>query len=108
MKVDSKYVYGILLIFIVMFCGFSGLWINTSIKENAKYEEEMRKEEKEKEKERNIGLCLDSAYESYRTRWESACKKLKLGEDCRLPSYEADAYDSDLKQNEEMCIKRFK
>lgn len=115
MKVDSRILAFIVLLVVIL---FGGVLINTSIKENGKKElflmeqEAKRKEklleaEEEENRQMNMDQCMEIAFSAYTERWDSACKALKRGKDCRLDQSEAKLYDTDFKNEQNNCLKRF-
>ena len=63
------------------------------------------------DKELSLQACLDVAYDTYKKNWNLSCPKFGLNkkdEDCTLPGYLADNISKDYKEDQELCIKKYK
>lgn len=118
----NKTKIGVALLVLIMVLGFG---INYLIEKNARLELQRiraqeqkelavikaREEEerlKETKKQISIDLCLDSAYENYKSDWNSACEIRNEKDDCTLPSYRANELGDHLTKRREECYKRYK
>ena len=77
----------------------------------AKIEQQRNKEiEEQKEKVWNklkLDACLAEADKDYTNFWESECEALGLGENCLLPTYNADRADKIKRQKRDECYKKY-
>jgi hypothetical protein len=64
--------------------------------------------EDEAERERKYYLCLESAYGGYNTSWEGACETRGLGENCSLPGYQSETFNTALEDANERCVTMYK
>lgn len=73
----------------------------------------------EKEKEMSLKIqriiaegdyadCKQSAFSDYDFSWKSACKSRKLGEDCMLPTNQAQVLDKTLAEAKSDCLEVYK
>jgi hypothetical protein len=53
-----------------------------------------------------LDVCLADAQALYVANWDASCKAMRRGQDCRLPSDEAQVHESRLLQMREDCFKR--
>jgi hypothetical protein len=62
-------------------------------------------------KEYDIDVCMNRAFDDYKTEWADFCKlnkiKVKNGE-CSIPVIIANEFDSKHQREKEMCITRYK
>lgn len=73
-------------------------------------QEEADKKKEEADKERNktlLDICLRVAGESYSSFWNSECAILGLGDDCKLPTWNANRVDEQEEKDRAECYKRY-
>jgi hypothetical protein len=71
-------------------------------------EEKRREEAQEAARQFEIDQCLNQAEDDYSYNWDNACNSRGLGDDCRLPVYEADSLEELRENRKENCLKRYK
>jgi preprotein translocase subunit YajC len=59
--------------------------------------------------QRSLGLhgCIIAADADGTSFWNTECKGLGLGEDCRLPQYNADRVDQSIKDAKTLCFREY-
>jgi len=76
---------------------------------NSRIEDQVRQEQKaEQKKEEDYRLCVLKADLDYSSWWEAECESQDLGEDCRLPKYNADALNASREKAKDRCIELYK
>ena len=70
---------------------------------------------RQKEKETDLALlrfsyntCLNNAENTYNYNWEGECQGMDREVDCRLPKYNADRLDQEMKDNKASCFDTYK
>ena len=73
-------------------------------------QEEADKKKAEADKEKNqtlLDICLGSAEEGYSSFWNSECAILGLGDDCKLPTWNANRVDEKRDKDKADCYKQY-
>ena len=52
--------------------------------------------------------CIEIAYDNYSTNWNTSCKAIGLGDDCRLPGAVGQRWDEIHKEAQERCVTLYK
>jgi len=59
-------------------------------------------------KQEMIDDCLDGAYTTYINNWNEECHVAGLGDDCRLEIWRKEMFDTNLEENQDRCVERYK
>ena len=80
--------------------------------EREKFNAELRfKTEQAQNKENNLNNCIATAHEYLSSNWKLRCSDYGLNnkkENCNLPAYFAEDLNKDYKEDQELCIKKYK
>ena len=101
--IKKEYVY-IIIAGILAFAYIGGEWLKIN------HTDRIRKENIEyKEKQRQAcDECMNDAYDSYCSDWNSNCKSRGLKDNCLLPLNIANSLEKELQNNKKLCIEKFK
>lgn len=58
-------------------------------------------------REHSLSKCLYYADKSANDFWDQICKKLSKGEDCSLPTHDAERVDNTRQQDKDNCFKQY-
>ena len=62
---------------------------------------------KERTRQINIDYCINDAYETYRSDWNSGCRIEGKADDCYLPNWRATDLDQQYEDDKDRCIERY-
>lgn len=117
MQLSAKNIFAIsLLVVALSFAYYFVIFLPNKHKveqefEVEKFDREMRfKAEQARDRDLNLEVCFETAYSNYKANWDLRCKNLgKMENDkCTLPAYLSDSLDEEYRQDQELCIKKYK
>ncbi len=76
-------------------------------KEQRLQEKASSDERKAAERQDNLDTCLSTADDDYSIFWDNECSAVGLKADCKLPEYNANRVDRQLREDKDACFKQY-
>jgi len=105
---ENWFKIAVLIVVLIIGLGYVG-YLNrkTTLADDAARRKALTEILEKSDRESKIESCLTMADVQQEVFWESECKGLGRGENCSLPTYNADRVDAEYRRDRDECYKRY-